>query len=158
MLDRPACLKSRASQAFGGDKSIVGRTIRADGKLRLVIGILPKDFRFLDWTPQDLLLPMQMDRNKTTLGEFNLDGIARLKPGVTIQQADADVTRMLPIVWSSFPPPPGFSLDLFKKAQVQANVIPLRQDVIGDVAGTLWIFQERLAREHTAWYLQGAFA
>jgi predicted permease len=124
---------------FGGDRSIVGRSIRVEGKLRQVIGVLPKDFRFLDWTPQDLLLPMQMDRSKTTLGEFNMEGVARLKPGVTIEQANADITRMLPIVWSSFPPPPGFSLDLFRKAHVQANVIPLRQDVVGDVSQILWI-------------------
>jgi predicted permease len=124
---------------FGGDKSIVGKPVRVDGKLRQVIGILPKNFRFLDWGPQELLLPMQMDRSKTHLGEFNMEGMARLKPGVTLEQANADITRMLPIVWSSFPPPPGFSLDLFKTAHIQANVIPLRQDVVGDVAQILWI-------------------
>ena len=124
---------------FGGDRSIVGRSIRVDGKLRQVIGILPKNFRFLDWDPQDLLLPMQLDRSKTTLGEFNMEGVARLKPGVTIEQANADITRMLPIVWSSFPPPPGFSLELFKKAHIEAKVQPLRQDVVGDVGQILWI-------------------
>jgi predicted permease len=124
---------------FGGDRGIVGRTINVDGKLRQIIGVLPKDFRFLDWDPQDLLLPMQNDRAKTTLGQFNVDGIARLKPGVTVEQANADITRMLPIVWNSFPPPPGFSLDLFKKAHIEAKVIPLRQDVVGDVGQLLWI-------------------
>ena len=124
---------------FGGDKTIVGRSIRVDGQLRQVIGVLPKNFRFLDWGPQDLLVPMQMDRGKTHLGEFNMDGVARLKPGVTLQQANTDIERMLPIVWSSFPPPPGFSVNLFKTAHIGANVIPLRQDVVGDVGQVLWI-------------------
>ncbi|HTV13997.1 MAG TPA: ABC transporter permease [Acidobacteriaceae bacterium] len=124
---------------YGGDRNIVGRNIKVDGKLRQVIGILPKSFRFLDWGPQELLVPMQMDRSKTTLGQFNMEGVARLKPGVTIQQANTDIERMLPIVWNSFPPPPGFSLDLFKTAHIAAKVIPLRQDVVGDVGQILWI-------------------
>jgi predicted permease len=124
---------------FGGDKGIVGRPIKVDGKLRQVIGVLPKNFRFLDWGPQEMLLPMQMDRGKTHLGEFNMESLARLRPGATVEQANADITRMLPIVWDSFPPPPGFSLELFRKANIEPDVISLRQDVVGDVGQILWI-------------------
>jgi predicted permease len=124
---------------FGLDKSIVGQTIRVDGKARQVIGVMPKEFRFLDWEQPALFLPLRLDRNKTTLGQFSYDGVARLRPGVTMQAANADVDRLWPMVLNSFPAPPGFSIDLFKKARIAANVRPLSQDVIGDVGKLLWI-------------------
>ena len=124
---------------FGGDPSVLGRTLVADGKPREIIGVLPENFHFLDFQNPALILPMQFDRNKTYLGEFGFQAIARLKPGVTIAQANADEARMLPIVLRSFPPPPGFSLDLFKKAQISADVRPLKQAVVGDVGKLLWV-------------------
>ena len=124
---------------FGSDRSIVGRTIRVDGKARQVIGVMPKEFRFLDWEQPSLFLPIRLDRNKTTLGQFSYDGVARLRPGVTMQAANADVARMWPIVLSSFPAPPGFSIDLFQKARIGPKVRPLTQDVIGDVSKLLWV-------------------
>ena len=100
---------------FGSNRSIVGQTIRVDGKARQVIGVMPKEFRFLDWEQPALFLPLRLDRSKTTLGQFSYSGVARLRPGVTMQAANADMARMWPIVLSSFPAPPGFSIDLFKR-------------------------------------------
>ncbi len=60
-------------------------------------------------------------------------------PGSQCRQANADVARMWPIVLNSFPAPPGFSIDLFKKARIGPNVRPLSQDVIGDVGKLLWV-------------------
>src|SRR4029077_18900472 len=81
---------------FGGDKSVVGRTLTVDSKPRAVIGVMPHDFPLLNMDP-GLILPQQFDRNKVFLGNFSYQGIARLKPGVTLQQANADVGRMLGI-------------------------------------------------------------
>jgi predicted permease len=124
---------------FGSNQSIVGQTIRVDGKARQVIGVMPKEFRFLDWEQPALFLPLRLDRAKTTLGQFSYEGVARLRPGVTMQAANADVARMWPIVLNSFPVPPGFSIDLFNKARIGPNVRPLSQDVIGDVGKLLWV-------------------
>ncbi|HYK36256.1 ABC transporter permease [Alloacidobacterium sp.] len=124
---------------FGSDRSIIGRTITADGKPRQIIGVMPKNFQFLDWEPVALILPIQFDRNKTMLGQFSYDGIARLKSGETLAAANSDIARMIPTVWNSFPSPPGFSVDLFKKARLGPNVRPLMQDVVGDVGKLLWI-------------------
>jgi predicted permease len=124
---------------FGGDHSIIGRNITLDGKPHQIIGVMPQAFHFQDWEDPALILPIQFDRNKTFLGQFSYEGIARLKPGATIEQANSDVARMLPIVLRSFPPPPGFSLDLLKKAQIGPNVRPLIRDVVGDVGRLLWI-------------------
>ncbi|HEY6446831.1 MAG TPA: ABC transporter permease [Acidobacteriaceae bacterium] len=124
---------------YGGDRGVIGRMIEVDHKPREIVGVMPKQFRFLDWDDQDMFLPMQMDRGKTTLGQFNMEGIARLKPGVTLEQANADVARMIPTVWASFPPPRGFSLGLFYAAKFSPDILPLRQDVVGDVSRLLWV-------------------
>jgi predicted permease len=124
---------------FGGKPSAVGQTIRVDGEQRLIIGVMPERFRFLDREDLAMILPLQFDRNKLYLGNFSYEGIARLKPGATVAQANADVARMLPIVTRSFPAPPGFSLELFKKADIRPDVHPLKEDVIGNISTLLWV-------------------
>ena len=124
---------------FGADRSITGRVIRVDGKPRQIIGVMPREFRFLDGEQPALYLPYQFDRGKTTLGQFSYDGVARLRPGVTLEAANAEIARLLPIVFSSFPAPPGFSMDLFHKARIAPNVRPLSQDVVGDIGKMLWV-------------------
>ncbi len=124
---------------FGSDASIVGKSIRVDGKARTIVGVMPKEFRFLDSDPIAIFKPLQFDRNKIFLGQFSFDGVARLRPGVTLEAANAEIARLLPIVFSSFPPPPGFSMDLFKQARIAPNVRPLTRDVVGDVGKLLWV-------------------
>jgi predicted permease len=124
---------------FGGDRGIVGQTLKVDGEPRQIIGVLPKDFHFMDAEDPALLVPFQFDRAKIFLGNFSYLMIARLKPGTTIEQASADVTRMLPIVMQTFPAPPGFSLKLFEDAHFAPNIKPLKSRVVGDVGKLLWI-------------------
>ena len=124
---------------FGGDASAVGRSIIVDGKPREIIGVLPQNFQFLDEEEPALLVPFRFDRAKMKLGNYSWRGVARLKPGVTLGQASADVAQLLPVVLRSFPPPEGFSLKLFEEAHINPSLRPLKQDVIGDVASSLWI-------------------
>jgi predicted permease len=122
-----------------GDPSIVGRAITVSGKPRQVIGVMPQKFRFLDGEQPALFLPLQFDRNKTTLGQFSYDGIARLRPGVTLAEANSDIQRLIPVVWGSFPAPQGFSINLFQTARLGARIKPLGQVVVGDVDKLLWV-------------------
>ncbi len=124
---------------FGGSRSVVGQSITVDGKTRQIIGVLPKGFHFLDWDDAAMVLPLQWDRNKTHLGNFSYDGVARMKPGVTMEQASADLQRLLPIAMRSFPAPPGFSVKLFEDADFRMNLRPLKRDVVGDVGNALWV-------------------
>lgn len=124
---------------YGSDRSVIGQSIKVDGKPRQIIGVMPKEFRFLDWEQPDLFLPYHFDRNKTTLGQFSYTGIARLRPGVSIEAADADIARLLPVVFSSFPAPPGFSMDLFHQSRIAPKIRPLTQDVVGDIGKLLWV-------------------
>ena len=124
---------------FGGDRTLVGRSIRVDGKAHEVIGVMPEGFRFLDRGEPALFMPLKIDRSKAFLGNFSYPAVARLRPGATILQANADVARMLPIVNSSFPPPPGFSPKVLEEARIGPNVRPLKHDVVGDVDKLLWV-------------------
>jgi predicted permease len=124
---------------FGGDAAIIGKTVITDGMPRQIIGVLPQRFRFLDRNDISIFIPLKFDRAKTHLGNFSYEGIARLKPGVTLQQANADVARMLPVVMNGFPAQEGFSVKLFEDARIGPNVRPLMRDVVGDVGKVLWV-------------------
>ncbi|MGC2828719.1 MAG: ABC transporter permease [Candidatus Acidiferrum sp.] len=124
---------------FGGSNSVLGQSLNVDGKPREIIGVLPPHFHFLDWRESSLFLPFKWNRNKMFLGNFSYEALARLKPGVTLAQANSDVARMTPIVARSFPAPPGFSAKIFEDAHIAPNLRPLKQDVVGDVGGTLWV-------------------
>jgi predicted permease len=132
-------------QKFGGATSVIGRSITVDGKPREIVGVLPQGFHFLDYEDVSLVVPFKWDRSKIKLGNFSYQAMARLKPGVTIEQARADVARMLPIVNRSFPAPEGFSAALFEKAQIAPNLRPLKQDVVGDIGKVLWVLMGSIA-------------
>jgi putative ABC transport system permease protein len=123
---------------FGGEASAIGRRIVVDGEAKEIVGVMPQNFRFLDDEP-DLIVPFQFDRGKTMLGNFSFQGIARLKPGVSLAQANLDLARMIPIVNTKFPPPPGFSAKLFDDVKILPDVHPLKEDIIGDLGKVLWV-------------------
>ena len=129
---------------FGGDQSIVGRTITLDGRSREVIGVLPETFLFLDARPA-VVLPIRFDRSKIFLGQFNYAAVARLKPGTTIAQANADVARMIPIAIRRFPAPPGFSIKMFEEVGLRPLVQPLKQRLVGDLNAVLWVLMGTVA-------------
>ncbi|HZD49633.1 MAG TPA: ABC transporter permease [Silvibacterium sp.] len=130
---------------YGGERSVIGRPITVDGKPREIIGILPRGFHFLNQPDAALILPFQWDRSKVKLGNFSEQALARMKPGVTIEQASADLARLLPVVLRTFPAPEGFSVSLFEKARIMPNLRPLKQDVVGDVGKVLWVLMGSIA-------------
>ncbi len=129
---------------FGGDPSAIGRRMVVDGEAAEIIGIMPRSFRFMSRTAA-LILPLQLDRAKVFIGNFSYQAAARLKPGVTLAQANADVARMLPMMLDKFPPAPGISLQMFKEARFGPSVRPLKADVVGDVGTVLWVLMGTIA-------------
>ena len=132
-------------QKFGGASSVIGSSINIDGRTRQIIGVLPRNFHFLDYPDAAIVMPFQWDRSKTKLGNFSQRALARLKPGVTMEQASADMARLLPITFRSFPAPDGFSPALFEKAHISPNLRPLKKDVVGDVDKVLWVLMGSIA-------------
>jgi predicted permease len=126
-------------QRFGGASSVIGSSITVGGVPREIIGVLPRQFHFLDQKDPSLILPMQWDRATTTLGSFNANAIARVKPGVSVQQATADLERLLPVVARTFPPPAGLSVSFYQSLHYAPSLIPLKEEVVGNVQNVLWV-------------------
>ena len=122
---------------FSGARSALGQILIVNGQPREVIGVMPQSFRFMDEKPQ-IILPYQFDRADVHLGQFSFTGMARLKPGVTIAQANAELARLIDVSQSSFPPPPGYSARMFQEAGIAPRLRPLLRDVTGDIGETLW--------------------
>jgi putative ABC transport system permease protein len=129
---------------FGGDRTVVGRNILVDSRPREIVGVLPRGFRIVDGD-FDLLAPLQFDRGKAILAGFGFQGIARLKPGVTIAQANADMTRMLPIWMDSFTNGPGTNPHIYESWKITPAIRPLKDEVIGNVSDTLWVVMGTIA-------------
>ena len=123
---------------FGGDRAVVGRNILVDSRSREIVGVMPQGFRFLD-TDFDLIVPLAFDRGKLILAGFGYHGIARLKPGVAIAEANADMARMLPIWMDSWSNGPGTNPHIYETWKITPMIRPLKQEVLGNVSEALWM-------------------
>ena len=123
---------------FGGDRSVIGRNILVDSHPREIVGVMPKGFQFVD-ADFDLVRPLAFNRGKLNLAGFGFHGIARLKPGATIAEADADMTRMLPIWMDSWSNGPGQNSHIYEQWKITPMIRPLKQEVIGNVGELLWV-------------------
>ncbi len=131
-------------QHFGGDLNIVGRRITIDGNPVEVIGVLPQSFWLMD-TPHDVARPLRFNRASVHLAGYNFQAIARLKPGITIAQANRDVARMIALELTLFPPPDGMSVKQMQEARLGPNVRLLKDDFLGDIGRSLWVVMATIA-------------
>jgi putative ABC transport system permease protein len=74
---------------FGGDRGVVGKIIPINGKQVTVIGVMPKGWRFPEIC--DIWMPLQMEEKDHPRGNFFLDCIGKVKKGVSIEQARAEL-------------------------------------------------------------------
>ena len=123
---------------FGGDRSVIGRSLMVDSRQRTIIGVMPRGFRLVD-QDFDILAPMGLDPQNQPLAGFAFQGIGRLKPGVTIAEADADVARLIPVWMDSWTNGPGSDPHWYKVWRIMPAFRPLKQEVIGDVSKLLWV-------------------
>ena len=120
---------------FGADPQVIGRTITLVGQSRTVIGIMQPGFRFLD--EAEVWLPLAMDVNQQLSrqgNEVRLKVVARLKPGVTLESARAELSAILARQRQSFPDSySGHSI--WGDVQVRAAV--LGESLVGNVRPAL---------------------
>jgi predicted permease len=123
---------------FGGDRSAIGRTILIDSRPRAIAGVMPPGFRIVDHD-FDVLTPFAFERDKQILSGFGLQGIGRLRPGVTISEANADIARLIPIWMDSFTNGPGFNSHWYDRWRITPDFESLKQGVVGNVSSVLWV-------------------
>ncbi len=116
---------------FAGNPEVVKQTITLDDKSYYVIGVLPADFRFFQtadvFVPIGQLNAPALKRRGAGMG---LHGIGRLKPGVTVEQARADLNRIYQNLAVAYPG---------TNKGNSAYVASLKQKVVGAIGPTLWM-------------------
>ena len=131
---------------FLGDSSVIGRAMTINARPHTVIGVMPESFQFSRSSREpELILPLRLERSTVNLGTFAFQGIARLKPGVTMALANADLARMLEVWLRSWPSPPGFDSAVFRNARFGPQIQPLKQEIVGNVGAMLWVVMGTLA-------------
>ena len=123
---------------FGGDRSVLGRQITVEAQTREIVGVMPKGFRVVDAEP-DVIVPFGLDRSRVTLPGFGLQGVGRLKAGVSLEQASADIARLVPIWMRSWPAAPSVDPLIYESWKITPALRPLAQDVVGNVSRALWV-------------------
>ncbi|HEY6404064.1 MAG TPA: ABC transporter permease, partial [Blastocatellia bacterium] len=116
---------------FGGDPHVIGRTLKVGAQSHTVVGIMPPEFKVLE--EPDLWLPLALNVTKELSrqgGTFVISMFARLKPGVTLEAARADLSVILERNRQAFP-------RLYLGLQV--GVIGLSESLIGDVRPALLV-------------------
>jgi predicted permease len=121
---------------FGGDPNVVGQTILANSQTWEIIGVVPASLQSLGVDPA-LIFPFRFDRSTLFVGNIGAGGVARLRDGVTLDQASADAARLLPLAFEKFPGGP--VADFSERARFAPNIQPLKERLVGNVTNLLWI-------------------
>ncbi len=123
---------------FGGDPAVIGRNIQVDSQTREIVGVMPRGFEVVN-QDFDLLIPQGFDPRHQILAGFGYNGIGRLKPGVSIAQADADIARMLNIWMDSWTNGDGGDPHFYENWKISGAIRSMKQEVLGNVGNVLWV-------------------
>jgi putative ABC transport system permease protein len=115
---------------FGGNPNIVGTSIQLDGQPFLVVGVIGRNF--VTESGGDLWLPYQFDLNSQDLANY-FAVAARLKPGITLQQANARLKIAAEQYRNTYPNALG--------PQGSFGVISLQESIVGDTRSSLLVLQ-----------------
>jgi putative ABC transport system permease protein len=117
-------------QNFGGRPSIVGQTVRLDGNPCTVIGVMPAGFRFPIHLLNAVYVPLHLNPNQlNNRGNHWLRLMARLKPGVTPSQAEADLDAIFTQLGKN---------DAFNAGRT-VNAVDVTTWVVSDTGHALWL-------------------
>jgi predicted permease len=116
---------------FGAAQDVLGKGLTLDDKSYAIIGVLPANFTLLGNV--DVYVPIGQWNNpalKIRSAALGLHGTGRLKPGVTVEQGQVDLDRVMRDLAVAYPE---------TNKGNGAKIIPLRQRLVGDIGATLWI-------------------
>ncbi len=125
---------------FGADPNIVGKKIAIFDRPTEIVGVMPASFTFPN-ADTKIWVPQRLDPKDPYPGGFNRSAIARLKPGVSVAEAERDFASVLPRVVDMFPTvAPGVTTQLLMdQAKPRPRLYPMRDDIVGDASKTLWM-------------------
>ncbi|MGH9702571.1 MAG: ABC transporter permease, partial [Candidatus Acidiferrales bacterium] len=118
---------------FGGDPKIVGQTIRLNAESYTVAGVLPRDFLF-PFVRAELAAPLVPEADPWAQDRGSVDflrGVARLKPGVSMQVANAQMTALALRLEKQYPK--------YNSAKEQVNIFPLDEEIVGAYRQSLYV-------------------
>lgn len=130
---------------FGADAGVVGKLVSLDRQPTRIIGVMPKNFEFplpgmFFGGKKDLWIPMGFTpRELETLGLYNFAMIARLKPGVSLAQAQADAHAVAVGITQKYPP------QVRAQATLEAEVTPVSERVEQGSRRLLWLLAGAVA-------------
>lgn len=117
-------------QRYGGEQSIIGRELLLSGDKHTVVGVMPAGFQFLE-SDIGLWVPMAFTSQQLTQrGSHYLQVVARMKQGVTLEQANADIETIQQRIARDYPNEAG---------RISAYVMSLREQVAGDLRRPLLV-------------------
>jgi putative ABC transport system permease protein len=115
---------------FGGDPAVVGKTISLNGVSRQVIGVMPPGFNF-PRKETELWIPVSLNpQRRQARGSFWIQAIGRLKPGITVQQAQVEMSGIANRLQQQYPD---------ALSGYGANIVGYQEQVIGSVKLALWL-------------------
>ncbi|MFL6584249.1 MAG: ABC transporter permease [Chthoniobacterales bacterium] len=118
---------------------VIGRTLMLDGLPHTIIGVMPAGFQFpVQSTAIQLYIPSAEDASTSgsdkpqtaNRGSHSLQGVGRLKPGVSVAQANAEVQAIAGALEQKYPE---------TNTKLQAGIEPLREELVGDVRAGLYV-------------------
>ncbi len=129
-------------RGFGGDPTVVGRSVLIEGRPSEVVGILPEGAHLPEeasspGNPMDLWLPLYLDPEARAVNQHTFRAVGRMAPGVDVAAVNAELAGLsarLPDVL-----PTAYSQEFMERYGFHAVATPLHEDVVGHISGTLWI-------------------
>jgi putative ABC transport system permease protein len=116
-------------QSFGGRKDVVGSAVKLDGVVNTVIGVMPAGFRYPLSVNGALYQPFHLPQTRSTnRGQHFLPMVGRLKPGVTVEQAQADMQHVFDNLGRAYPDEVGrkVKMQMLADATLGKTAEPLR--------------------------------
>lgn len=121
---------------MAADPEAIGSPLDVSGTVREIIGVMPEGFRLMD-RDADLYFPIRYDKSSLTVTSFTFRSIGRLREGVTIEQAHAELRRLLPLAPERYPG--GMTLDMLREIEGTPLLRPLKAELVGNVGSILWV-------------------
>jgi putative ABC transport system permease protein len=123
-------------EQYGRNPDVVGRTLDVDGVSRRIAGVMPEGFGHPDREAR-IWLPYAVDPAQAPLAAFGAEGIARLADGASIEALHTELSGLTSRLPERFPE--SGAAAFLAEVNLRPVVLPLKQAVVGDVSGTLWI-------------------